>query len=105
MKVVHTTDNLIEVQILKELLKENHIECYIPGELLSGAAGELPARIFHELSIVNDSDEDKAAKLITNYQHQHKDKQGTSWVCQCGETHDSHFTQCWKCGSNRTTDQ
>lgn len=100
MLKVFTANNFLEMQIIRDLLRENGIDCMTKGEssMASGlAAGELPPLfVKNTVHIFEARDEARALQLIEEYfAYQGLD---ADWVCKnCGETVTKNFTQCWNC--------
>jgi len=102
MKKLFASQNLVEVESLKELLENNGIACMIKNQRASSLAGEVPfAEVFPELWVINDEDVDAARDLMEE-QRKAKDVNGSAWRCfGCGERHVGTFSACWKCGRER----
>ncbi|MBS0180783.1 MAG: DUF2007 domain-containing protein [Nitrospira sp.] len=102
MKKLFVSQNLVEVESLKELLENNGIVCMIKNQRASSLAGEVPfAEVFPELWVINDEDIDRARDLMEE-QVTVKDANGAVWRCLgCGERHIGTFSACWKCGRER----
>ncbi len=100
MKRVYTSDNYMLTGHIKSLLEMNHIECFMKNEALTGGIGELPANeCWPEIWIQNDSDETETINLIDSYINTSVQK--SDWQCQCGETIEGQFTQCWNCAKEQ----
>jgi Putative prokaryotic signal transducing protein len=97
VKRVFSSFNLQIVHHAKNLLAAEGILAVVKNELLSSAMGELPpAECQVELWILNDSDAQRAQKVL------HSQSQGgPDWTCSCGETLGAQFTQCWRCNAYR----
>lgn len=97
MKLIYTSDNYINTDIIKSLLESKNIDCFIKNKALSGAAGLLPVNeIWPEVWIRNKHDESESLDIIKAFLSEQKST--TSWTCPCGETIEGQFTECWKCG-------
>lgn len=102
MKEVFVYQNLIEVEVRKERLEQAGIRCLIKNQRSSGLAGEIPfTEVFPEVWVIQDEDYDQARQML---------KEGLvslplnqdSWICSgCGESHETQFAECWKCGRER----
>jgi hypothetical protein len=99
VKRVFSSYNQTAVYHARNLLETEGIETLVKNAILSSAMGELPpAECQAELWVVNDSDVKRAEELLS-----HKHVAGPDWTCAgCGETSAPQFTQCWRCGANRT---
>ncbi len=100
--MLHTTQNKVELYVLKSKLDENSIESIIKNEE-PPLAGEIPPAVaWPELWVLDDSQFGEAKKIyeqeISRLQsHQAK------WTCsQCGEHLEGQFDICWKCGASRS---
>ncbi|MBS0350075.1 MAG: DUF2007 domain-containing protein [Proteobacteria bacterium] len=100
MEKLLSIDDKIQLYILKSLLESEGIICFIKNEY-PPAAGELPPiSAMPELWVMDDSQYDKAMKLI--HENSQPPQLSTSWKCpQCGEQLERQFTTCWHCGNNR----
>lgn len=105
MKKVFVSQNLVEIEVLKERLEQAGIPCTIKNQRSSSLAGEVPfAEVFPELWVVRDADNDQALELIEEQSASDIPSQD-SWACAaCGEHHDGQFGTCWKCGRERGPD-
>lgn len=93
MKKVFGSNESPEVEMVRNLLEKEGIECSIKT-----AAGLSPiSDCFPELWVMDDADYPKAVELIENMEHPQGEAKG-SWVCpKCGETIEGQFTSCWRC--------
>ncbi len=105
MKKVFVSQNLVEIEMLKERLERAGIPCTIKNQCSSSLAGEVPfTEVFPELWVVRDIDNDPALELIEKQSAVDVPSQD-SWACAaCGEHHDGQFETCWKCGRERGPD-
>lgn len=79
------------------LLESNQINSFMKNVSLTGGIGDLPANeCWPEVWVHDDNDETSALELINAYLKQPPSK--THWRCQCGETIEGQFTECWSCG-------
>lgn len=85
--------------LLKDLLENEAISCFIKNEGLAIAQGEIPiTECYPEVWILNDEDYAKAADVLSGFQTPQSEGRN-SWVCPtCGETIEGQFSDCWKCG-------
>jgi len=84
-------------EMFKSLLEEAGIPCLIRNQYLWVAAGEVPF-VPPELWVLNDDDYSKAKEIVDAVRNAESEV-GDPWVCPgCGETIESQFTSCWKCG-------
>lgn len=102
MKKLYDAANLQEAQLLKDQLSNAGFEVILQGEYLGGAVGEIPANTYPSLWLVDEAQYDEAKLLIEAYE-QGADNQGV-WICEkCGEKHQGQFSQCWRCGAERSS--
>ncbi len=65
MKKVFVSQNLVEIEMLKERLERAGIPCTIKNQYSSSLSGEVPfTEVFPELWVVRDIDNDQALELI-----------------------------------------
>lgn len=102
MKKVYGSDNSIEIAQLRSLLEASHIACITRNDFLQGAAGELPVmECWPELWVIENSQHEHARTLIEAFLL--SASRGNAWDCaQCAERIDAPFSQCWRCGTERT---
>jgi hypothetical protein len=104
MKKVFVSQDLVEVEMLKECLEQAGIPCMIKNQQTSSLAGGIPfAEVFPELWVLKDEDYDQAKELL-KMEAARSDVAQTTWRCSCGELHSNEFTTCWKCGRTRGSD-
>ena len=97
MKILYQAADRIEAQLLKDHLRDHHIETLVQGEYLSGGVGELPALQFPLLWVIDDRDLDLAKRLIREWFS--AAARQAAWVCpNCGESNEGQFRVCWNCG-------
>lgn len=98
MKLVYTSEDLIFLYHLKNILEARDIDCVIKNERLASLAGEIPlTQCWPELWVKDDLNASYAAELIKTAKQISKNTSET-WVCDnCGEEHTIQFTDCWNC--------
>lgn len=84
------------------LLEAAGIGCELHNRYLNGALGEIPAdQCAPELWLVDERDEMLARRILEAAQRG-PPPGAASWRCRaCGETLESQFTACWRCGAVR----
>ena len=84
------------------MLESAGMTTFLRNEISAGLTGDLPLNeITPELWITDDSKLAEAMRIKKLWQEP-IDK-GAAWVCpSCGETCESQFSSCWKCGTTRT---
>ena len=98
MKRVFSSFNLVVVHHAKNILATHGIRAVVKNEYLSSAMGDLPpAECQAELWLLEASDLYRAEEILFR-----KAPGGPDWTCACGEVSGAQFTQCWRCGANRT---
>jgi hypothetical protein len=106
MRKLYEAADRIEAQMLKDHLQEQGIPTVLLGDLLSGAAGELPANIFPALWLVKDEQYQRARRLIEEFTGKARVPSGCSWVCPvCSADVDPGFDLCWNCMTPRTKEE
>jgi hypothetical protein len=102
VKKIYSSQSLMMVTFVKDVLKSHRIRCMVKNELLAGGAGELPPiECWPELWIIDDHQYEWARGLVrTTLDAGDHDRQ--SWQCRyCGELLEGQFAQCWRCGQIR----
>ena len=51
MRIVYRAENLVDAHLVKDVLDQAGIPCFINGEYLIGGIGQLPARDFLAVSV------------------------------------------------------
>ena len=99
MKRIFSSFNRIAVHHARNLLEAEGIEAEVRREMLSSAMGELPpAECEAELWVLRAEDVARAEAVLRR-----PPVRGPDWKCSgCAETSGAQFTQCWKCGANRS---
>ena len=95
MKVLFTSPNIVILQNHKNLLDLENIPCEIINENLIQLAGAVPAHTCGQLVVFSEENLKRGREIIT----QSEEIIGEDWLCECGEEHNSQFTQCWSCGA------
>ena len=105
MKRVFSSFNLIAVHHARNLLEVEGIRAVVKNELLSSAMGELPpAECQAEVWVLNGSDLWRAERVLNSLSSSLScGAPGAPWQCAaCGESSETQFTQCWRCGAYRS---
>lgn len=78
-----------------DALKHAGIEASMQRYFLGAAAGQLPPdQCLPEIWLTHDEQEAQARALLHDLAHVTQRR----WVCECGETVEGGFEQCWRCG-------
>ncbi|WP_136808297.1 DUF2007 domain-containing protein [Desulfosediminicola flagellatus] len=109
MKKIYTAANPADAHIVRGILESYEIGCEVRGESLFSVRGELPmvGDTFPTVWIFNDEDFEEARKVVDEIDRKREEAPvvSESWNCsRCGETLESQFTACWKCGKSRKTE-
>lgn len=100
MKKIYSSEDRVLINHLKNTLDLENIDCFIKNEFAFTLAGEVPVNeVWPELWVTESDLQTRAEEVIAQVINPAKNS-GKSWQCsQCGELHDSQFTDCWKCGA------
>lgn len=97
LKLVHTSEDVVYLHHLKNILDSEGIDCLIKNDRLSSLAGEVPLTVCWPELWVKDSLKEAWAKELIQQAQQPANPED-NWVCEnCGEQHSSQFTDCWNC--------
>lgn len=95
MKLLFTSRNVAEINMLKGWLETENIPCQTRNEYNSTIS--LLLEFMPELYVENDADYEAAQTLLATYQTQ-AETQDESWHCpRCGAFNEAQFGACWKC--------
>ena len=99
-----------EAHFVKGLLEAEGIAAEVHGESLFGARGEAPvtSETLPSVWLTDDHQLETAMALVERYTSSQGSPEQASapWTCpKCGEQSESQFTECWKCGASRPSDQ
>ena len=99
MKRVFSSHNLVLAHHSRNLLEAEGIETEVRNQVLSSAMGELPpAECQAEVWVMKDEYAPRAFGVLRRVP-----PAGPEWKCpHCGELSGPQFTQCWKCGADRS---
>jgi hypothetical protein len=101
MRRLYQAADRIEAQRLLDFLAEHGVAALIPGDYLSGAAGELPVAPFPEVWLPNPGQWLRARGLLAEFLAPLPEAEG-DWICPaCGETVTAAFPLCWNCATPR----
>lgn len=98
-ETVYSAANIPLVSIVKDILEQRGIKCWIRNEALSAGIGELPPiETWPQLCV--EKDDYSEAKHIVEEALAAKDI-SIMWKCDsCGEVIEGQFTECWNCGKS-----
>ena len=103
MKRIHSAKDPLMIGHLKNVLATFGIRCVARNFDLNIAAGELPPiECWPELWVIDD-EKAARAKAILKKTLAPLESVKRPWRCQdCDETIEGQFSECWKCGRDRT---
>ena len=100
MTSVYSTQDVLLIGHLRNLLVNEGIRCDVRTPFLAAAKGDIPVTdCWSQLWILDDEDVDRARQVIDAAL---APATGTErpWPCpKCGESIDGQFDVCWQCGS------
>lgn len=90
----------------QSVLESNDIPTFMKNQFGTSGAGELPfVEVVPQLWVLNESDVERARKLIEELSHPENQELPQSWKCPgCGTAQEAAFTHCWKCSTARPND-
>ncbi len=99
-EIVYSAANISLVSIVKDILEQRGIKCWMRNAALSAGIGELPPiETWPQLCV--EKDDYSEAKHIVEAALAEKDI-SNMWKCDsCGEVIEGQFTECWNCGKSR----
>jgi hypothetical protein len=105
MKRVFSSESLADAGHVRALLEQRGIACFIKHEQLSGALGEVPfLECMPEVWVYDDAEAGRAEAVVRDLAGA-ADIGGEPWRCrQCGETNESQYASCWRCGADDAAD-
>lgn len=100
MQKVFSSESIVQVSHVRNLLQTAGIACEIRNDRLSGALGEIPfVECWPELWVVDERDLPQARSLIQRELSQPPEPL-SSWCCEvCGEEIEGQFAECWRCAA------
>jgi len=98
VRKVHSSESLLEVSHLRNVLESAGIRCHVRNDRLSGALGEIPfVECWPELWVELESDVLRARGLLEE-ERRRRLEPGPPWTCaRCGERLEGQFSECWRC--------
>lgn len=103
MRKVYDAADPTEAHLMKGLLEAEGIECWVSGDLLFSARGEIPVTEDTCPGVwIRRPDQLLRARAIIEAIHRPAGTGARAWRCpDCGETLEAQFTDCWRCGYAR----
>jgi len=104
VKSVYSTQDVLIIGHLRNLLVNEGIPCEVRTPFLGAAKGDIPVTdCWSELSILDDADAERARVVIEAALAPASGTE-TTWPCpKCGESIEGQFDVCWQCGSVRSS--
>jgi Putative prokaryotic signal transducing protein len=98
VRKVFSSESIVEVSHLRNVLECAGIRCHIRNDQLSGALGEIPfLECWPELWIAHEGDALRARALLDEERRKSGESR-PSWICaRCGERLEGQFNECWRC--------
>ena len=89
----------------QSILESNGISTFMKNQFGTSGAGELPfVEVIPQLWVLDGADEERAKTLIRELQDPADREQPQAWTCsECGTQQEAAFTHCWKCSSERSS--
>jgi len=102
MQMVYTTDSLVDVLHLKNLLEVEGIACLVKNDQMYTLRAEVPfVEVWPQLWVARDADLTRARSVVEHFL-KGPDPGLPDWRCAvCGEQLEAQFTSCWHCGAQR----
>ncbi len=95
MKLLFTSRNVAEINLLRGWLEAEGIPCQTRNEFLSTTG--LMLEYLPELYISNDENFEAAQKVLASYLEP-SETELKDWICpRCGAANEAQFGACWKC--------
>jgi hypothetical protein len=96
---VYTSESVIEIAHLRNVLESAGIPCEVRNDRLGGALGEIPfVECWPQLWVRHAGDVLRARGLIEEVLRPVPDTR--AWTCPgCGERIEPQFAQCWRCAA------
>ncbi|MCW8876157.1 MAG: DUF2007 domain-containing protein [Kangiellaceae bacterium] len=96
MEMVHTCENIVNANHIKNLLNAAKIDVIIKNSAIQGAVGEVPPMAaWPEVWVLDPASVEQAKKIIADIE---EDSEVQSWQCSsCDETNEGNFNLCWNC--------
>jgi len=103
MKQIFSSPIVGEIPHLRNMLESAGIRCLLRNEMAAGLSPEIPlAESIPELWIQDDHKLAEALQIKAVFKAKAA-VVGADWNCQaCGESSESQFTSCWKCGATKS---
>lgn len=100
MKLVYTHENMTIVHSAKNILEMNGINCLLKNEHGNTMGSEFGISNLAEVWVLNSDNYEEALTIIEDKVTNPAEK--SLWVCgECKEENEGSFEICWKCQSER----
>ena len=102
MEMVYTTDSLVAVLHLKNLMETEGIASIVKNDQMYTLRAEVPfVEVWPQLWVCHAQDMPRARELVAEFL-KGPDPGLPGWRCPaCGESLEGQFTACWRCGAQR----
>jgi len=102
MEMVYTTDSLVAVLHLKNLLEIEGIATIVKNDQMYTLRAEVPfVEVWPQLWVCRAQDMPRARELVAEFV-KGPDPELPGWRCRtCDELLEGQFTACWRCGAPR----
>jgi hypothetical protein len=91
--------NLQEASLLKAVLEDHGIACYLAGAETSGMLWYIGTALGGVKLQVEEHDHEQAQKILSDLESQARSPHTEPWLCpECGNSVDAGFEICWQCG-------
>ncbi len=103
MREVYRASDPLHATVIKDFLETQGIPSIVQGEFMYAVMGE--TFLSHpSVWVLRDADFDRARDLIAEFERQTKQKDAQTWQCgNCGEVLEAQFSECWRCGTSRSS--
>lgn len=100
MHKIYSHHDRFTVFLVKQLLDDKGIPCFVKNEFAIGAMGELsPMDVLPEVWISDPLWLPKAKQIIESFEK--PPINSSPWICnKCQEQNDAIFELCWQCGKD-----
>lgn len=103
MKSVYSTQDLLILGHLRNLLVNEGIRCDVRTPFLGAAKGDIPVTDCWSRLVIFDDEDAERARHVIDAALAPGARPEAIWNCaKCGESVEGQFDACWQCGSSRS---